>query len=120
MKKIIIAAAVSALMATSAHADNIMQGAGAMTCTQSITYQRKHPGDISFFMWSQGFMSSMNLTASLLKQPAHRLDDVDAQQASLTDYCQKHPLVGYADATLELYKVLPVIKPVSEVRSIAE
>jgi len=95
---------------TSLRADYVMQGIGLVSCGILAEGYRENPRVIDGAMmdWAQGFMSGAN--ASLTNGQYRDLAalSLDAQKASLRNYCDEHPMAEFGKAVLDLYGKLPL------------
>ena len=95
---------------TSSRADYVMQGIGLVSCGILAEGYPQNPRVIDGAMmdWAQGFMSGAN--ASLTNGQYRDLAalSLDAQKASLRNYCDEHPMAEFGKAVLDLYGKLPL------------
>jgi hypothetical protein len=110
-----IALALAVLMQpTSSRADFAYAGVGATSCGKlSQDYQRNPTQTEGLMMtWAQGFMSGAN--ASEIKHGGNYRDlqamTIEAQQESLRNYCDEHPMAEFVKAAIDLWNRLPWTK----------
>jgi hypothetical protein len=62
--------------------------------------------------WAQGFMSGENLSQFASDGQYRDLEAMtdEAQEASLRNYCDEHPMAEFYKAVMDLYSKLPVKK----------
>jgi len=112
MKVICIALALGLLIQPT-RADYFVAGIGATACGKIAQDYRQYPTHIGTAMmtWAQGFMSGANI-ASLQNGQYRDLQamTVEAQEQSLRNYCDQHPMAELAEAVIVLYKKLPMKK----------
>jgi hypothetical protein len=110
-----IALAVGMLMQpTSSRADFAAAGIGALSCGEIAQEYKRGPVEIEGVMriWAQGFMSGANLM-SLSANGQYRdlaAMTIEAQERSLTNYCDEHPMAQLIKAVMDLYEKLPMKK----------
>jgi hypothetical protein len=98
------------LISAPAQAATVLAGQGAATCAFYAEQVRQYPIDMhaAYFAWTQGFMSGMNM--GLISTG----DDRDLagigiadQQREIDAFCDRHPLVSFTDAVVNIFKALP-------------
>jgi hypothetical protein len=99
---------------TSSRADSVISGPGSMSCGKIAEDYRKAPTDVEYWItfWAQGFMSGENNSQFAIDGQYRDLEaiTVEAQQKSLTSYCDEHPMARFVTAVLDLYGKLPLKK----------
>jgi hypothetical protein len=60
--------------------------------------------------WAQGFMSSSNVNLDKGQYRDLAAMSLDAQKASLRNYCDEHPMAEFVKAVIDLYFKLPMKK----------
>ena len=92
---------------TSSRADYVIQGIGLVSCGMIAEGYRQSPRAIegSMMDWAQGFMSGASASGQYRDLQAMTLD---AQKASLRNYCDEHPMAEFWKAVLDLYGKLPL------------
>ena len=110
MRALIILLLVS--WAVSAQAEGMGgRGIGTYTCGQfAQMYKNNIRADDEFFTWAQGFMTGLNV-ASGREFTRDFSSPLENQKGAIRRYCDGHPLGGYADAVIELWKNLPRLQP---------
>jgi hypothetical protein len=100
---------------TSSKADYIaILGVGSVTCSEIAERYRQLPSDAEIWMiyWAQGFMSGEN-TSQLASDGQYRdlgAMTFKAQETSIRNYCDEHPMAEFFKAVLDLYGKLPLEK----------
>ena len=84
-------------------------GPGAQPCSQyaqDVRAQGKS-ARMFYYTWAQGFMSGLNTAPNVLDKPADLFGrSIDAQLSYIDQYCDQHPLGGYAQAVIWLYDAM--------------
>ena len=112
MKVVCISLAL-ALLIQPTRADYFVAGIGATACGKIAQDYRQYPTHIGTAMmtWAQGFMSGANICS--LEHGQYRdlqAMTVEAQEQSLRNYCDQHPMAELAEAVIVLYGKLPLKK----------
>jgi coproporphyrinogen III oxidase-like Fe-S oxidoreductase len=112
--KLIFALALAILIQpTSSRADSYA-GVGATSCGQIAQDYRQNPKQIEIYMmtWAQGFMSGANTTFGLERGQYRDMGAMttEAQEESLRNYCDEHPMAEFMKAVVDLYSKLPLKK----------
>lgn len=90
-----------------------MIGLGIAKCSEFVSEWEsdKKAAIPAYFAWSQGFMTSFNMTRNQKKLPTKTFSDNDfameKQLAYLVSYCKVNPARDFAAATIHLYMELP-------------
>jgi hypothetical protein len=97
---------------TSSRPDVVISGTGSVSCGKIAEDYRKLPADVEIWMmhWAQGFMSGANLnqwTSNGLYRDLQAMT-LEAQEQSLRNYCDEHPMAEFVKAVLDLYGKLPL------------
>jgi hypothetical protein len=96
---------------TGSRADYGYAGIGAVTCGKIAQDYQRNPTGIDHMMlgWAQGFMSGLNM-ASLQNGQYRDLAamTIEAEEASLRNYCDEHPMAEFWKAAVDLYFKLPL------------
>ena len=116
MRRILIALAVVAAVATPAAAQTIAQGAGTAPCSKITDLYRRYPApviktqiDTMVVSWAYGFMSSGNFARSLQGKDSRDLGamTMDAATAALRRWCKAHPNEQLMAGVMELFATFP-------------
>jgi hypothetical protein len=85
-----------------------------VSCGKIAEDYRKLPADVEIWMmhWAQGFMSGANLNQWTSNGQYRDLQamTLEAQEQSLRNYCDEHPMAEFVKAVLDLYGKLPLKK----------
>jgi hypothetical protein len=114
MKLIWSIALALAVLIQPTKAEYAYTGVGAISCGKlSQDYQRNPTQTEGLMMtWAQGLMSGAN--ASEIKHSGHYRDllamTIEAQQESLRNYCDEHPMAEFVKAAIDLWNKLPWTK----------
>lgn len=87
-----------------------IQGVGSNSCAQFALDYRKNPEiwETGYFMWAQGYMSGLNISAMGNGNRARELaGDYSLQKQRIRVFCDQYPLKSYMDSIIDLWKVLP-------------
>jgi hypothetical protein len=99
---------------TSSRPDVVISGTGSVSCGKTAEDYRKLPADVEIWMmhWAQGFMSGANLNQWTSNGQYRDLQamTLEAQEQSLRNYCDEHPMAEFVKAVLDLYGKLPLKK----------
>jgi hypothetical protein len=99
---------------TSSRPDVVISGTGSVSCGKIAEDYRKLPADVEIWMmhWAQGFMSGANLNQWTSNGQYRDLQamTLEAQEQSLRNYCDEHPMAEFVKAVLDLYGKLPLKK----------
>jgi hypothetical protein len=98
---------------TSSRADYAFAGLGATACGKIAQDYQRNPTGIEGLMmtWAQGFMSGANIEE--LQNGRYRdlqAMTIEAQEQSLRNYCDQHPMAEFVKAVFDLYFKLPLKK----------
>jgi hypothetical protein len=110
MKLICSIALVVAMLIQPTKADHIV-GLGAGSCGEIAEQFRSEPTETQHWMimWAQGFMSGLNV---YLEEKGQYRDlqsmKVEAQEQSLREYCDQHPMASFAKAVIDLFNQMPL------------
>jgi hypothetical protein len=92
----------------------IISGVGSVSCGKIAEEYWKTPKDIERLMmyWAQGFMNGANLEHVSNAGEYRDLGamTIEAQEHSLIDYCNEHPMAEFSKAVIDLYRKLPMKK----------
>jgi hypothetical protein len=95
-------------------ADYAYAGIGAISCGEIAKGYRQNPTQIENMMmtWAQGFMSGANMGLTVTEGQYRDLAamTIEAQEASLRNYCDEHPMAEFLKAAVDLYLKLPLKK----------
>jgi hypothetical protein len=110
-----IALAVGILIqATGSRADYAYAGLGATSCGKIAQDYQRNPTEIEAVMmhWAQGFMSGANMSETQHDAQYRDLQamTIEAQEESLRNYCDEHPMAEFIKAAIDLYLKLPMKK----------
>jgi len=89
-----------------------MMGAGMLSCADFAKHYRDDQTiELTYFTWTQGFMSGLNILQAALKKPMRDLKGwpLDQQQLHIRLFCNERPLSLLAQAAQNLYHKLPEI-----------
>ncbi len=111
LARIVLVLTTAALLPTTVIASehtNVI-GIGAISCAKLVDQYRQAPSEVetNMLIWVHGFMSGAN---TLVFPPVKRklgAISLDAESASLRDYCNAHPFAQLVDAAQDLYRKLP-------------
>jgi hypothetical protein len=99
---------------TSSRPEVVISGTGSVSCGKIAEDYRKLPADVEIWMmhWAQGFMSGANLNQWTSNGQYRDLQamTLEAQEQSLRNYCDEHPMAEFVKAVLDLYGKLPLKK----------
>jgi hypothetical protein len=99
---------------TSSRADYYYAGVGATSCGKLIQDYKQNPTTVEGAMmnWSQGFLSVVNASEMLHARQYRDMQGItiEAQEESLRNYCDEHPMAEFWKAAIDLYKKLPLKK----------
>ena|SRR5579863_2022836 len=99
-------------MHTPMKADRFMVS-GRIHCGEFAKLYAENPSitENVYFGWAEGFMSGLNVMATVYKAPYRIISTGDASmqayRASIRAYCNTHPLAQYAEAVSTLWLSLP-------------
>ena len=89
-------------------------GLGMNSCATFAQDYRAQPAltEGLYWAWSQGFLSGMNLMATVLRQPVRHLAKLNVESAKIEirTYCSAHPLEEYYSALTQIYGRLPLLQ----------
>jgi hypothetical protein len=99
---------------TSSKTTSVVSGLGSSTCAEIAETYRLTPrmAENMMMYWAQGFMSGANSVRFVRDGEYVDLSGmtIEAQEASLRNYCDEHPMVEFFQATMDLYGKLPMKK----------
>jgi hypothetical protein len=114
MKLIIALALAMLIQPTSSRADAVISGLGSVSCSEIAEGHRKLPDDTNLWImfWAQGFMSGENIRQWNSSGQYRDLQAMtnEAQERSIRNYCDEHPMADLIKAVLDLYGKLPLKK----------
>jgi hypothetical protein len=99
---------------TGSKAEFLYAGVGATACGKLSQDYQRNPTAVEGAMmnWAQGFMTGANIRES--KQSGRYRDlqamTIEAQQESLRNYCDEHPMAEFIKAAIDLWNKLPWAK----------
>lgn len=86
-------------------------GIGMNSCAQFARDYSAQPqiAENLYFAWAEGFMSGMNLAATMRYQQARHLASLnpDSDKLEIRMHCNAHPLDPYYSALTQIYLRLP-------------
>ena len=88
-------------------------GLGMSSCAEFAAQYRESPTivELGYLGWAEGFMSALNLQATISGLPAKSFSgiDIEALKIELRSYCDKHPLAAYYMAVTDAYLGRPLL-----------
>jgi len=123
MRYLVAIAVGMLLVANTAASDDkmVVAGAGTASCGEFIADTKNNETlRDTYFLWAQGFLSSLNFKHLRNWESATDLSDPDALKLWIENYCEENPLSIYAAAVAKLWSELrirqglepdPLIKP---------
>jgi len=108
-----IALAVGILIQpTISKADFAYMGVGATSCGKLAQDYQRNPGQTEGAMmtWAEGFMSGATMGFTPGQYRDLQAMTAEAQEESLRNYCDEHPMAEFIKAAIDLYLKLPMKK----------
>jgi hypothetical protein len=106
MTRIVCVAIGLLLLATTARAESVIKGLGAMSCGDFANeYRRNRSIETDMLLWAQGFWSGANAVIFQNDKTYRDLDALTAEdeKQSLFIYCDAHPLALFEVAVMDVY-----------------
>jgi hypothetical protein len=102
-------ALVFLIQPTSSKADDAYAGVGATSCGKLIQDYKQNPTQVEGAMmnWAQGFMSGANISLPPSQYRDLQAMTIEAQEKSLRNYCDEHPMTEFIKAAIDLYLKMP-------------
>jgi hypothetical protein len=89
-----------------------MRVSAQLPCGKLAQDYQRNPGQTEGAMmtWSQGFMSGANMGLTNGQYRDLAAMTIQAQEESLRNYCDEHPMAEFIKAVIDLYVKLPMKK----------